>query len=100
MTERVAGAWRRVWPRVALWALVVFSVGTCVNFVLIGLVLNRQGDQADQGTAARMVQCEVRPVQIKEQNWFHAHGWITEAERQKFIRALPTAEQCAALTEK
>jgi hypothetical protein len=72
-------------------------LGTCVCFVGLGYLNTRVSKSAADGAAARVTQCKVRPVTIRKENWFHASGVTSEAERQLVLRSLPSKAECAEL---
>jgi hypothetical protein len=73
------------------------ALGTILCLVGLGYLNTRVSDQARSGQDARTTQCKVRPVTIRKENWFHASGVTSEAERQLVLRSLPSKAECAEL---
>lgn len=94
----------RVKRRVRDWAypvlMAAMAVGIVVEAILLVPVMQNQAEQSKSGQQARMTQCQVRPVTIKKENWFHASGVTSEKERQLVLAALPSREECTALLQR
>jgi hypothetical protein len=75
--------------RVLAAVLALSSAGTALNFILIGGVLAKQGEQSKQGQQARERQCQLAPVALKVYENQHRQGVITRADLALLRGGLP-----------
>jgi hypothetical protein len=60
--------------------IVIFGVGSCLNFAGLGAALFLIRGQARNGEMARARQQAIFPVSIKVYEWAHGAGKITDAD--------------------
>jgi hypothetical protein len=95
-SERVISGLERWRSRIMLFCV----LGTCACFVGLAYLQVRVSGAVGSGRDARVTQCLTRPVTIKKEDWFHASGVTSAAERQLVLNALPSRKECAALLKR
>jgi hypothetical protein len=76
-------------PRSIAILVVVLSVGSCLNFAGLGLLLVRVGQQARQGQAARLTQCMTFPVSVKLYAAANRYRLLTRGDLDTYLRSAP-----------
>lgn len=87
MSPRQRERLRRISAKTKLLAaiLAILAMGTCVNFVLVGLSLHRVSGQARSGQLANQRQCRLFPVSRKLYAGGYRYGLITRAEYELYL---------------